>query len=141
MAKLKFKSNVEKGDYGESYIFMKLQDEGINIKWLSFGHARHQADFITESGTLIDVKTAMPRPCSRRKNGSFQNHWGFNFHHHGDKQLKIDVFICITLQSTGGTNIFVFPSELISGYNINISDRQLSRGKFDYFKENWDLIK
>ena len=125
-----YKDNNETALKGESYIYQKLLDQGIVAKWSAFTNRKSTEDFITETGITIDVKTAYPKAKS--------SSWAFNVHHHGVKQINIDFFICILLPLN---KIFIIPSELISNKTYRISKRQLERGKYDYFLENWDLIK
>jgi len=129
-----YKNNHLKEEYSESYIYKKLFENGIEVKWSSLINRKSKEDFITSDGKRIDVKFSTFSTIGKRKA------WRFNCHHHGKKQTHIDYYICVLIDEKKHL-IFVFPSELIEGYQINISDRQLHRGKFDYFKENWDLIK
>ena len=126
-----YKDNNNKAIKGESYIYQKLINNGIKARWTAFENRMAREDFITEDGTTIDVKIAYPRTI--QKNAT----WYFNMHHHNKKQIGIDFYICIAMPD----NIFVLPSSLLFSKTFRISERQLSRGKYDYFLENWDLIK
>lgn len=130
-----YKDNNKKARYGESLIYQKLTEAGINVTWMAFTNKRGVPDFITDDGKMIDVKITNTR---QSKNGRV--HWGFNCHHHAIKQNNIDFFICI-INDTSYFSIFVFPNHLLIGKNFIISERQLIRGKYDYFVENWNLIK
>jgi len=129
------------GRMGESYIFNLLKEKGIEAEWAPFGRG---PDFITKSGLNLDVKYSNPYIYSKdtKKNGVREyKKWTFNFHHHGKPQSKVDFFICI-LNNDGDFHIYVIPQPLHAEKQIlTISGPQFNSGKFDYFKDNFDLIK
>lgn len=134
-----YKDNNKKALHSESYIYQKLIENGISVEWVAFSNRKSKADFITKDGKTIDVKYSN---TSTRKNASREEYkvWNFNIHHHGKKQEGIDFYICVF--DDGNENyIFIFPSKLALGTHITISTSQIQRGKYDYFQENWDLIK
>ncbi len=128
-------NNAEKEFYGESHVYEQLIANGIKVFWNSLCR-RSLADFTTENGITIDVKFATPHLYPKYNSPI----WRFNLHHHGKKQTGIDYFICV-LESKNKPLMFVFPASLVSGYQITISERQLNMGKYNYFLENWNLIK
>jgi len=130
-----YKDNDKKARYGESLIYQKLTGAGIDVTWMTLTNKRGVPDFITDDGKMIDVKFSQRRI---RKNAA--PFWTFNLHHHGTKQNNIDFFVCIISDSLY-PSILVIPSNLLSSKVFHISERQLIRGKYDYFKENWNLIK
>lgn len=126
-------TNTSKGKLGESKVFELLLENNINAKWGCY-HAK--ADFLLSNGTGIDVKFATPHSNGRND----KKIWSFNLHHHGTKQHDIAFFICV-LWNSGNNEVFVFPSDFWSGKVLTISTDQLERGKYDYFKNNFTLIK
>jgi len=127
-----YKDNNNKAIKGESYVYKKLLENGIKAKWSAFGNRQAGEDFITDNGAKIDVKISYGVKSEKGKKS-----WFFNVHHHGEKQKNIDFYICIIAPEL----VFVIPSNLVPGKTIRISEYQLARGRFDYFKENWQLIK
>jgi len=126
----------ELGVYGESFIYTKLIENGIDVDWSPFHRI---GDFITSDNKIIDVKYSKTPQIVKTKKGE-RLFWNFNIHHHGKKQYNIDFYICV-LSYLNKEIIFVFPSKYVRGYQITISERQLERGKFNFFENNWDLIK
>jgi len=129
-------SNSEKGLKGETLIFHLLKKNNIKANWVAFSNRKTKADFITDDGVEIDVKIANQRSYKYCKNPI----WDFNFHHHGKSQVDIDIFICIVVKGDEH-KIFIFPKELVCQKTLSMSERKLKQGRFDYFKDNWDIIK
>ncbi len=134
-------TNNEKAIKGESYIYNKLKENDIEARWTSMESRKHPYDFVTKDGKTIDVKYAESHRSAKRNNGSILKSWRFNCHHHGIKQTNIDYYICILNDMGKTTRIYIFPSEFVGVHTIAISERQINRGKYDYFEENWGLIK
>ncbi len=132
-------TNNDKGFLGESYVYNKLKEIDPNVKWALL-NCRSSYDFILSNGKTIDVKYSANQIVRTNKTKKEYNYWTFNFHHHGVKQIKIDFFICI-IQIKKEKSIYIFPSEISNIYSFSISEREIERGKFDYFKNNWDLLK
>jgi len=124
-------TSLEKGNIGESLIFTLLKDHSIETEWLPVGE---NADFKLSDGRLIDVKFS--KQSSTKNSG-----WRFNLHHHGEKQPDIAFFICIARKENGSDMIFVMPGHLLGGKTWTISERQIDRGTYDYFQDNFDIIK
>ena len=132
--------NNEKAMYGESYVYQKMLDAGLKVKWVAFGNRSSKADFVTDKGLTIDVKySSVPHATYIKKSGKKSKYWRFNAQHHGIKQSGIDFYVCV-LQDGGEPDMFIFPAENIDGYQIYISDRHLRMGTYEYFRNNWELI-
>ena len=129
-------TNCEKGLYGESYVFDLLNKNDIHANWVALGNRHTKADFVLPDGRYVDIKYATPH-----LNASFSKTWRFNLHHHGTKQNGIDFYICMLDKGIDAPLIFIFPGEMIQGFQIVISENQLKRGRYDYFLENWDLMR
>ncbi len=130
-----YKDNNKKAQYGESLVYQRLAEAGINATWIALSNKRGVSDFITDDGKMIDVKFSR-----RRSKKNSPPYWTFNLHHHGTKQNNIDFFVCI-ISDPIYPSILVIPSKLLQSKVFHISERQLIRGKYDYFVENWNLIK
>ncbi len=128
----KKKTATVKGKTGESRVFELFKQHGIEAEWMPYGH---EADFVLSDGRYIDVKYSSPymRQYDKRM-------WIFNLNHRGKKQTLIDFFIFVCWKD-GTDGIYIIPAKLCSGKTTTISERQMERGKFDYFKDNFDLLK
>jgi len=119
-------NNCEKAIYGESHVYQCLIDAGIDVEWSALSNRHSREDFIA-NGAMVDVKFS-------KKHG---RRYTFNCHHHAKKQEGIDFYICVI----NPENVFVFPNELIDGKVLTISQKQVERGRYEYFNKNWGLIK
>ena len=129
-----YSDNNNKAKLGESLIYEKLMVVDPDVEWSAFSNRQSREDFILSNGKTVDVKLSHP-------NKSYKNNaWHFNFHHHNTKQTGIDFYICVAVDG-GEAHTFIFPSKLITKHTLAITRKQIARGKFDYFKENWNLIK
>lgn len=126
-------STFLKGRIGESFVYNKLIESGIKATWVSFTNRRGAVDFITDNGTTIDVKFSKEHATGKR--------WCFNCHHHNVKQTNIDFYVCVLLNNAGNSIAFVFPANLIAGKTMTMSLEQIERGTYDYFINNYTLIK
>jgi len=129
-----YNNNNEKGLKGERYIVDKLKEQGFKVEWVALSNRMSTADIKLSNNKLIDVKYA--------EQNKSQRYWTFNFHHHGDKQLNIDFFICVVVRQGSDNLIYVFPNSILSERKtIQISDKSIRLGRYGYFLENWGLLK
>lgn len=126
-----YSDNHNKAIKGESYIFQELLGAGIEVEWLAINNRKSLADFQTKNGKTIDAKV------SHINKGGY---WTFNFQDHGKKQIGIDYYVCMLVDGDD-VLIFIFPQNLVLGHSLRITRGQLDRGRYDYFKNNWALIK
>ena len=133
------KNNVQFGLAGEKYVAQKLDSMGIKYWWKPSQKRNYfGADLITEHG-VVDVKTARPRIKTRMNKTT--RLWGFNCHHHGKKQTKIDFFILIVVGYKNKEILcFVMPKEICNNFSFIISERQIKNKKYNYFLDAWDII-
>ena len=126
--------NCGKALKGERYIAEKLIDHGFGVEWLALGNRKAKADIRISGNRLIDVKYAEQKKC--------HPYWTFNFHHHGKNQTGIDFFICIVVRPKAENLIYVFPANILEGKKtIAVSEKSIRLGRYEYFLENWELLK
>ena len=126
--------NNNKALRGERYIVDALTKHGFEPEWLAVGNRMSAADIRISSGKLIDVKYAEPKESTP--------YWTFNFHHHGKKQQGIDFFICILVRPEAENLIYVFPANVLKKRKtLAMSVKSIRLGRYEYFLENWDLLK
>lgn len=124
--------NIEKGRSGENYVRAKLEEAGIDAFRVSSVRKRGMPDFITAQGKYIDVKIAITRIDKKG--------WMFNCHHHGIKQNNIDYYVFIVAVSPLNIVPLILPARLINAKTFYVSQKMLSRGKYDSHKNNWNII-
>lgn len=134
-------TSQENGHYGESYIYNLLKSNDIPCSWAPYGSGY---DFITNNGTRLEIKYGSKRKIemkSKKKGLLKLDQCVYNLHHHNKKQLNIDFFIFLQILDELNQNILIIPANLLRGKTFVISERQQERKKYEYFNQNWSLIK
>ena len=122
--------------YSDSAIYKIMTDAGINLSWavLTDRNIRHK--FVTDNGKRIILSITHDGKNKANRD------WRFNFQNRPESSF--DFAVCCLSSDIGGgqyTRLFVFPAEIIAGRIITLTPHTLNTGRYDFFVENWDLIK
>ncbi len=125
-----------KDKINDSVIFKKIADAGIKAVWTTLTDPKIRHRFVTEDGKRIVLSYSHDgRPKELMS-------WRFNFQKLPEH--KFDFAVCsIVSEIENGkySSIFVFPSDLIGGRIITMTEHSLRNGRDVHFIENWNLIK